>query len=172
MRFLSLKNAPVGPPLGCVASHTMVTAASSTDWGASGPPRSVLVQPGHTEFTITFFPSAASATISEGVKGSSLRLTLVCKMGAGTSRSVNPHPQLHDESGCGKFQMPPPQQREGGHFPIYPDPIKSIAEPEADRRYPERKHTMLSHLSNILFGRSDQVKRLEYCGNPDRSAPK
>jgi hypothetical protein len=44
MRFLSLKNPPVGPPLGCVASHTMVSAPSSGTTYHE-PPNSLYLSP-------------------------------------------------------------------------------------------------------------------------------
>src|SRR5437870_5636923 len=52
MTFLSRQKSPPGPPGAKVASHTGVWAASSTLRSASGPPRSVLVCPGQTEFAM------------------------------------------------------------------------------------------------------------------------
>src|SRR5215831_8293559 len=49
----SRKKPPVGPLSGSVASHTVVSAPSSTDRGADRPPISVLTHPGSTTFAST-----------------------------------------------------------------------------------------------------------------------
>src|SRR5215471_21368608 len=47
-----------------LASHTMVSAPSSTERLAFWPPISVRTQPGHTEFTANFGNAAASCTVT------------------------------------------------------------------------------------------------------------
>src|SRR6185295_19871995 len=60
-----LKNPPVGPSAGKVASHTGVSAPCSVVPGASSPPISVLIQPGCAEFTLIGVSrsSCASCTV-------------------------------------------------------------------------------------------------------------
>src|SRR5207247_2777331 len=62
MDFRSLKNPPVGPSGGSVASHTIVSAPSSTDFGAPRPPMSVRTQPGLALLTSTPVPFVAPAS--------------------------------------------------------------------------------------------------------------
>src|SRR5689334_10448428 len=52
----SRKNPPLGPSLGSVASHAIVSAPSRGDRGAEGPPMSVRTHPGSTALIRT--PSA------------------------------------------------------------------------------------------------------------------
>src|SRR5207237_8986450 len=60
--FRSLKNPPVGPFAGSAASPTIVSAPSSTDCVAPGPPMSVRTQPGHALLTRTPAPFVAAAS--------------------------------------------------------------------------------------------------------------
>src|SRR6185295_11040969 len=58
----SLKNFPVGPFEGSVASQTIVSAPSSTDRGAPRPPIRVRTQPGFTQLTSTPLPLVDAAS--------------------------------------------------------------------------------------------------------------
>src|SRR5260370_38184832 len=59
----SWKNPPVGPPSGRAANQTIVSAPSSTDRDAAGPPMRLRTQPRATAFTSTLAPRAASPTM-------------------------------------------------------------------------------------------------------------
>src|SRR6202035_232093 len=62
--FPSLKNPPVGPSSGRVASHTIPAAPSSTGfWAPIGPPMSVLTKPGHAEFTLNRSPCSSGERV-------------------------------------------------------------------------------------------------------------
>ncbi len=63
MAFLPMKNPPVGPSGVSGASQRVVSAASSSEREASGPPRAVRVHPGQTEFSRAFPAWAAPGTI-------------------------------------------------------------------------------------------------------------
>ena len=72
---------PVNSGGASVASHTAVSAPSSTDRGAVGPPISVRTQPGHMEFTAILSPcrvlasmrvTPLSASFESGVDADSL----------------------------------------------------------------------------------------------------
>src|SRR6184192_2304294 len=60
----SRRNLPVRACGASLASHTIVSAPSSTERFAFSPPMSVRTQPGHTEFTANFGNAAASCTVT------------------------------------------------------------------------------------------------------------
>src|SRR5260370_35427385 len=57
------KNPPVGPPSGRVANHTIVSAPSSTERAAAGPPMRVPTQRGPPALTSRLDPRSVTATM-------------------------------------------------------------------------------------------------------------
>lgn len=86
----SLKKPPLGPPSGSMASQMGVSAPCWGDSGASSPPKSVLTQPGHAEFT-RMLSSRTSCAISIVMQFSAVldrRYAGVCTIAAGESGSA------------------------------------------------------------------------------------
>ena len=132
----SRKNLPVSSSGASVASRTAVSAPSSTDRGAVGPPISVRTQPGHVEFTAILSPCRAlasmrvsplSASFESGVDADSL--TRVRELSADSGGPYRGYRSLAPGSpreGAGTGQENPRRVR-GFTSPQQPEEIRNAS---------------------------------------------